>query len=113
MSALNIMQFDIFPAVGFPSICHFRAFNWQEIALASNGLADYAVTCQSTPSQNDAFHLAQPCICHLQYGTVCAPTCKGVKMGHFLVVPGVVAVCGERLVAIIDVAPERIVVSAD
>jgi len=42
-----------------------------------------------------------------------APTCKGVKMGRFLVVPGVVAVCSDRLVAIIDIAPEGIVTVRD
>jgi len=34
-------------------------------------------------------------------------------MGRFLVVPGVVAVCGERLVVIIDIAPEGIVTVRD
>jgi putative transposase len=34
-------------------------------------------------------------------------------MGRFLVVPGAVAVCGERLVAIIDIAPEGIVTVRD
>ena len=34
-------------------------------------------------------------------------------MGRFLVVPGVVAVCSDRLVAIIDIAPEGIVTVRD
>jgi hypothetical protein len=34
-------------------------------------------------------------------------------MGRFLVVPGAVAVCGDRLVAIIDIAPEGIVTVRD